>query len=66
MSEDVPGKTAARAQCRRGAYLKVYIPGIRSIDQNNGRATRSNQRRAYLNDEARAWDILSIESQSSR
>jgi hypothetical protein len=34
MSEDVSNETAARAKCRRAAYLKIDVPGVGAIDQD--------------------------------
>jgi hypothetical protein len=45
--------------------LKVNIPSIRTIDQNNGRVARSDQRRPNLNDETCRRIILRIKSQSA-
>jgi hypothetical protein len=66
MSKNVPRETAARAERGRRAYLKVNIPGVRPIDQDNRRVARSDERSANLNNEARVRIVLRIKGQSSR
>jgi hypothetical protein len=65
MSEKISDETAAAGKRHGGAHLKINISGVRTIEQDHGGVTRSDEGGADLDDETCRCIALSVEGKGA-